>query len=278
MSNNPVKQETEEVKSPEVVISHSDEHKPEEVEVKLSPKQEAPAPDPTEKLRNQMFYEQRQLEKKLLAQQRQMMEELAQRISGSAQPKGTEKLDEFDEEVERVAQTDWRKAVDMRAERIAEKKLEERLKKQEEERKTQEAKQKAMQIEARGREKVLSEFPDAIDESSETFRAYMDIYNREVNDDPSFIYNPRKHEIILPELREKIGNRRTESTNPEVERLKRVAAGAQVPSRSSSKSESIMLTQDEIKMCKQSGITIETYARTKKLGAAGLKEGVTLDE
>lgn len=263
-------------KQPEVEMI-SEEHKPEEVEVNLN-KQEDPAPDPTEKLRNQMFYEMRQQEKKLLQAQRQMMEEMIQRMSPSGQPqKGTEKLDEFDEEVERVAQTDWRKAVDMRAERIAERKLEEKLKAKEEEQKTLGARQQALRIEARGRDKVLAEFPDIMDESSPEFRQYMEIYNRETSEDPLFVYNPRKHEIILPELREKMKGKPVE-TNHEIDRLRRVAAGSTTPSRQNNSSEKIMLTQDEITMCKRSGIPIETYARTKKLGSAGLKEGIVLDE
>lgn len=271
---NPAKQEPE--KEPEVIVT-AEEHKPEEVEINLSPKQETPAPDPTEKLRSQMFYEQRQLEKRLLAQQQKMMEELANRISGNAQPKGTEKLDDFDEEVERVAQTDWRKAVDMRAERIAEKKMEERLRAIESERKQSEARESAARVEVKSREKVLKEFPDILDESTPEFREYMEIYNREVNDDPMFQYNPRKHEIILPELREKFKGRSVE-VNSEIERLKRVAVGSSSPARPNSTSNKIMLTQDEIEMCKRSGIPIESYARTKKLGASGLKEGIVIDE
>lgn len=274
MSKDPVKQE--EFKKPEIEIV-SEEHKPEEVEVDLN-KQEVPAPDPTEKLRNQMFYEQRQLEKKILAQQKQMMEEFVQRISGSnTQAKATEKLDEFDEEVERVAQTDWRKAVDMRAERIADKKLEEKLKAREEEQRNQDTRNQAARIEAKGRDKVLNEFPNILDESTPEFKAYMEVYNAEVAEDPLFIYNPRKHEIVLPELREKMKGKSYDA-NPEIERLKRVAAGASTPSRPNTASNKIMLTQEEISMCKRSGIPIETYARTKKMGTSALKEGVVMDE
>lgn len=274
----PASQEKEPIKNPEVEIVTPEEHNPEEVEVNLD-KQEVPAPDPTEKLKNQMFYEQRQLEKRLMAQQRQMMDELAQRISGNnAQPqKGSEKLDEFDEEVERVAQTDWRKAVDMRAERIAEKKMEERWKAEEEKRRQEELRQRASMIEQKGRQKVLDEFPDIMDESTPEFKAYMEVYNREVNDDPMFMYNPRKHELILPELREKVKGSGAQS-NPEIERLKRVAASSMSPSRPNASSNKIMLTQQEIEMCKRSGIPIESYAKTKKLGQAGLKEGIVIDE
>lgn len=268
------------VKSPEIEVV-SEEHKPEEVEVSLNQdttRPVDPATDPTEKLRNQMFYEMRQQEKKILAQQRQMMEEMIQRMSPSGQPKQVrEQLDEFDEEVERVAQTDWRKAVDMRAERIAEKKMEDKFKQLEEKRKDEDTRSSALRVEAKGRDKVLAEFPNIMDESSPEFRTYMDIYNRETSEDPLFVYNPRKHELILPELKERMkGN--SPSFNPEIDRLKRVAAGASTPSRQNSSSDKIMLTQDEIKMCKNSGIPIETYARTKKLGPQGLKEGLVLDE
>lgn len=271
------------VEKPELVIT-KEEHKSPEVEVDLNKQPQTKvdgATDSTEKLRNQMFYEMRQQEKKILAQQQRMMDELVSRISGTnSKPQGgASKLDDFDEEVERVAQTDWRKAVDMRAERIAQKLYEEKVKAKEELDKQESQRQSAMRIEAKGREKVLAEFPDIMDESTPEFRAYMEVYNREVNDDPLFMYNPRKHEIILPELREKMGgSKRREATNPEIERLTRVAAGVQTPSRQNTTSNKIMLTQDEVEMCKRSGISVEAYARTKKLGNAGLKEGIVMDD
>lgn len=280
---NPEDQEIK-VEKPEVVIT-TEEQKSPEVEVDLNSSAKTTgdgAPDPTEKLRNQMFYEMRQQEKKILAQQQRMMDELVNRISGTkSQPtQGTSKLDEFDEEVERIAQTDWRKAVDMRADRIAQKKFDEMIKAREEQDKQESQRQVAMRIEAKGREKVLAEFPDIMDESTPEFRAYMEVYNREVNDDPLFMYNPRKHEIILPELREKMGTsgRREATANPEIERLKRVAAGTTTVSRQNSSPNKIMLSQDEVEMCKRSGISVEAYARTKKLGNAGLKEGIVMDD
>lgn len=273
----PVNQEK--IKSPEVVVVPSEEIKKPEVELNLEPQQETPAPDPTEKLRNQMFYEMRQQEKKILAAQKQMLDDFVQRMSGNPQPqKVREQLDEFDEEVERVAQTDWRKAVDMRAEKKADELFEKKMKAQEDEKKSTEFRQNTLRIEARGRDKVITEFPDIVDESTPAFKAYMDIYNREVNEDPYFMNNPRKHDIILPELREKMKSKPIEM-NPEIDRLKRVAAGSITPTRQNTESNKIMLTQEEITMCKRSGIPIETYARTKKLGLNALKEeGVVMDE
>ena len=280
MPDNPGKPEPE-LKKPEIQIIPEEHNESPEVEVDLSASKTGDgAPDPTEKLRNQMFYEQRQLEKKILSQQRQMMEEFAQRFAGSntQTPKqSTEKLDEFDEEVERVAQTDWRKAVDMRAERKANELFEKKLEALQAEQRNQETRQQSLRIEAKGREKVLNEFPNIMDESTPEFRAYMEIYNAEVAEDPLFIYNPRKHEIVLPELREKMKGK-SYDTNPEIERLKRVAAGSSVVSRPNVTSSKIMLTQEEITMCKRSGIPIETYARTKKAGNAALKEGMVMDE
>lgn len=280
----PAKQEKEikdPLNDPDIEVVPEEHKKPEEVEVDLNKTSSSsdPAGEIPEKLKNQMFYEMRQQEKRMTAQNKQMMEEFLQRMSSTqAQPKKVaEKLDEFDEEVERVAQTDWRKAVDMRAERIAERKLEEKLKAREEQSKQDENRQHATRVEARGREKVLAEFPDIMDESTLEFKQYMEIYNREIAEDPLFMYNPRKHEIILPELRDKMKDRMVD-TNPEIDRLKRVAAGSSTPSRPNQYSNKIMLTQSEIEMCKRSGIPIETYARTKKLGEAGLKEGMVVDE
>ena|SRR3990167_2170671 len=275
---NPAPQEKDQKPVIEMVPEEHKESADVEVDLNASRTGDA-APDPTEKLRSQMFYEMRQQERRIQAQQKQMMDELVQRISGTnTQPqKGSEKLDEFDEEVERIAQTDWRKAVDMRAERIADKKLEEKLKAREEESRNNDTRQHALRVEAKGREKVLAAFPNIIDESTPEFKTYIEIYNRETAEDPLFVYNPRKHELILPELREKMGAR-TIDVNPEIDRLKRVAAGSSTPSRPNAESNKIMLTQYEITMCKRSGIPVEQYGRIKKLGASGLKEGVVIDE
>lgn len=271
---------TQEKKPEEIEVVPSEVTNAAEVEVDLEKKGDA-VPDPSEKLRNQMFYEMRQTEKKILERQKQMMEEfyhrMNQRPQSQEQPTAG-KLDDFEAEVERIAQTDWRKAVDMRAERIAQEKYEKLIKASEEQRKQDENRQSAMRIEARGREKVVSEFPNIMDESSPEFKAYMEIYNREASEDPQFIYNPRKHEIVLPELREKLKGVEIDSQpNPEIERLKRVAAGSSTPTRPASEPKKIMLTQEEIAMCKKSGISIEAYARSKKMGNSGFKEGVTLD-
>lgn len=260
----------------------AEEHKPEEqIEVQVGPKQETPAPDATDKLKNQTFYEMRQMEKRLKLQQEQFLSDLAQRLTGNqAQPqKGPEKLDDFDEEVERVAQTDWRKGVSMLAAKQANELFEKKMKEQEEFRKQEDAKQNMARLEAKGKSKLLSEFPEAANDETPVAKTFMEIYEREIAEDPMFLYNPRKYDIILPELREKLGSKKVSVVdNAEVERLKRVAVGVPTPSRPSSKSETIMLTQSEIELCKRSGIPYATYAATKKLGNAGLKEGMVMDE
>lgn len=283
MPKDPVKQE--EVKDKPVIEVVPEEHKESaDVEVDLNASKPGDAaPDPTERLRNQMFYEMRQQEKRIQTQNRQMMEEMVQRMSpNQGQPqKGSEELDDFDPEAEREAQTNWQRGVKKLVRKdidaLVNEKLEEKLKAREEEYRVNDTRQHALRVEARGREKVLTEFPSIVDESTPEFKAYMEIYNRETAEDPSFVWNPRKHELILPELREKMGSRKID-VNPEIDRLKRVAAGSTTPSRPNNESNKIMLSQDEITMCKRSGIPVETYARTKKLGAAGLKEGVVIDE
>lgn len=273
MPKDPVRQEK---KEPEVEVLPSEEHKKAEVEIDLSPK---PGED-IEKLRNQLFYEMRKensnQEKRILERQRQMLDEYFSRLPQTTgqQVSQTPQQGSAQDEIEELAQKDWKAAV----RKLAEEEAREIIKKRESEFREEQTKQAMIRQEERSRQKVLAAYPNILDEGSHEFKAYMDIFNEELREDPYFVNNPRKHEIILPQLRERLKAPEDAIERSEIERLKRVAAGAQTPSRPAQTQNKIVLSQEEIDMCKKSGIPVEVYARTKKIGPSGFKEGMVMDE
>lgn len=224
--------------------------------------------------------DQGELERKLsarfnyeLRQSQKQIRELNEKIASLSQGKPT-KVENSDgqDEIEQIAQTDWKRAVSM----LAEKQTKEAIKAYQEQqaRETQERtfKDSIVSLDQRSKEKVLKEFPDLVDEDSETTKKYMGVWNREILEDPTFLNNPRKYEIVAAQIRGE-----TKSSNPEVERLKRVAAGSVNSNRSVQSSNRIILTQDEIDLCDKSGIPYATYERNKKRYAQGsFKDGLEL--
>lgn len=266
----PTKVETE----PEVEIKPSEIKPVDQVNIEIDektgkPVAEVEAPKQTEdevsKLRNQFFYELRQSEKR----QREAIEQYLQRISTPVKPEKSNQ--EFDE-IDQLAEQDWKKAVAKLAEKEAERKLEAYKEQQKKENEERQIKEVALYQEERSKQRVLKEFPDLLDESSSTFKNYMDIFNREAMEDPSFLANPRKHEIVASQLR---SNGHT--VNPEVERLKRVNASGYTTTRNVQPGKRIELTQEEIDLCDKSGIPYATYAQNRDLlKKGGFKEGVEL--
>lgn len=270
MPQKPAKAETE----PEVDIKPSEPTVEDTTEIVLDENTGKPVVDTQhvapsykeemDRLRNQLFYEQRQAEKR----QAERLEQIL-RSHQPVKPEREEQVDELDQ----IAQQDWKKAVAMLAEKEAEKKLaayKEQMKQETDTRRVQEA---AMAAEERSKQKVLKEFPDLMDENSAVFKSYMQVFNRESLEDPSFLVNPRKHEIVASQLR----GQTFQAVNPEIDRLKRVAAGSTTSTRQVSTGNRISLTQEEIDLCDKSNIPYAVYAKNKDLLAkGGYKEGVEI--
>lgn len=267
----PAKAETE----PEVVIKPSELaiESPQPVEIdETTGKKVEPSSDDTyreelEKTRNQLFYELRQAEKR-------QKDHLDQVLSQLRQPANTEPKQEPDE-LDQIAEKDWKKAVSMLAEKEAQKIIQDYQKKATEEAQSQKVRETALQIEERSKQRILSEFPELLDERSPQFKAYMEVFNREALEDPSFLHNPRKHDIVASTFRPKFQGMTV--ANPEVERLRRVAAGSSAPSRPVSQQNRIMLTQEEIELCDKSSIPYNVYAANRdRLAKNAFKEGVEI--
>lgn len=233
------------------------------------------------KLQARYEYQARQFERS----QREMQEQLTKLrnvpqpvISPTEKPSVEEDVYGLSkEELTQLGQSDWTKPVKMMAERIAEKKAEEKFKalmaEQEKQRKELERQQTSSNILEREKAWVLEKAPSLNDESSEDFRGFYATYNRMIQEDPTLLQNPRAPRLVYWEWKNDSSKETaTQSVDPEKERLKRIAGGISPQGRPSASQKTIKLTQDEVDFCKEKGISPAVYASMKE---ANFKEGVT---
>ena len=92
-----------------------------------------------------------------------------------------------------------------------------------------------------------------------------------VSEDPTLLQNPRAPRLVYHEW--KASNvPEPVQTDPEKERLKRVAGGVSPQGRTTSKPNTIKLTQEEVDFCTKNEISPAMYAKMKE---TNFKEGVT---
>lgn len=225
-------------------------------------------------------YQARQLERS----QRELQEELT-RFRAIPQPvkSPTEKPSEGDiyglnrVELEALGKEDWTTPVRMMAEKIADRRFDERIKVYEVEREKQNQERVRQQAVANLYEKerlwVLKQDASIDDETSESFKGFYETLNQMIQEDPTLLQNPRYPRLVYREWK-------TESSTPikpkevnlEEERLRRVAGGVAPQGRPSLAQKTIKLTQEEVDLCREKGISPAVYASIKD---ANLKEGVT---
>ena len=231
------------------------------------------------KLQARYEYQARQFERS----QRELQERLSQISIPQPVKSPTEKPSEDDvyglnkDELNQLGQTDWTKPVRLMAEKIADKRFDERIKAYESEREkiSQERnrQQTTQAITAREIQWVREQEPTLNDESSEQFQGYYATYNKMLAEDPTLAYNPRAPRLVYREWRaETQPKEKKETPDPEVERLKRVAGGVSPQGRPSPVQKTIKLTQEEVDLCKAKGFSPAVYASIKE---ANLKEGVS---
>ena len=260
-----------------------------EVELDASTGKPVEAPKPAEstvsteefrKLQARYEYQARQFERS----QRELQNELHQ-LRNIPQPAiHAEKPSEDDvyglnkDDLNQMGQQDWTKPVRLMAEKIAEKKAEEKIKSffEAQEKRQQEVVRQQMTTNILEREKqwVLEQEPSLNDESSEQFRGFYATYNRLIQEDPTLLQNPRAPRLVYREWKadSKPVTAPAEAVDPERERLKRVAGGVSPQGRPASTPKTIKLTQDEVDFCQNKGISPAVYASMKD---ANFKEGVT---
>ena len=225
--------------------------------------------DELTKLKNRQLYLDRQFEK-VLREQKEFIENIKKT---SVMPK-SDSDDPFDKEVEQVAQTNWQKAVDMRAEkvaeRIAEQKLQERVKKYQEE----QVQSYKTQLVERSKSFVLSQYPQLADENSEEAR----VFNQVWNENQSLWQNPEGFRLAMYEMEERMRssgrtpNRVKQEVDKEVRRQLRAGASS-VVGRSVNNGK-VTLTKEQLEVCEQLGIKPEAYAKTMR--SLENKEDITI--
>ena len=283
----PGKPETEDP-SVEIVAGENVTPKP-VVEVEVDAETGKPiAPKPAEtsvsaeefrKLQARMEYQARQFERS----QRDWETRLSQMQTPQPARSPAEKPVEGDvyglnkDELNQLGQNDWTKPVQMMAEKIADKRFDERIKSYEAEREKLQSERNRQQITqnilAREVQWVREQEPSLNDESSEAFVGYYATYNKMLQEDPTLQVNPRAPRLVYREWKaEAKAGGRPDAQDPEKERLKRVAGGVSPQGRPVSTQKTIKLTQEELDFCKEKGISPAIYASAKE---GNLKEGVT---
>ena len=274
----------------EIVTEEKQPQPAAEVEIDVStgkPVESAKPAEPTvsaeefRKLAARFEYRERQAEKT----QRELMERINQlgKVPQPASPaeKPVSETDVYGfnkEELNQLGQTDWTKPVKLMAEKIADKRFDERIKSYEEQQKKLQQEQFKQQtntaILEREKARILAKNPSLNDESSEEFRGFYATYNRMIQEDPTLVQNPYAPRLVYNEWKDASNSETTEvkKPDPETERLKRVAGGVSPQGRSSSTPKTIRLTQAEVDMCKEKGISPAVFASMKE---ANFKEGVT---
>ena len=250
---------------------------PKSLEVNLDPKPiEVQKPtismEEMEKLHKRNEYLSRNLEKSM-----KRIEELLTQPRPVQQPEPVQQSeDEVLDELDVLAQKDWKAAVKKLGRQEAEAYVREILAHQQQE-------AKIMQQQSsldKSRNRVLSEFPDLKDESSELHQLYSEALELEKQDDPDVIYNPRGPEVVRDRMKELARERNVtlkpdrevidKKVNEEVNRRNRTVASS-VYGKPASQSGSLFF-----ELAQRLGIPYEQLAKVKKQGANNYKEGVTV--
>ena len=220
---------------------------------------EAAKPSPElSKLNNTIAYQTRKLE--------QAMRELAevrQQLSSRTQPvvEKPQNLDEIDE----IAQKDWKQGVKKVVEKDIEAKINESFAKREEAVRESQKRSLAEAELEKSKQKVLQKYPQVEDESTEESQLYRQV----INEDPSVLQNIHGPEIAMYRMEERMRQmgRTPQSVKPivdrEVNRLARAGA-SQVVGRQAQPNGKITLTREQKEFCDHYKIPYDKYAQNLK--------------
>lgn len=228
--------------------------KPEKAGAKAEPK--TPIEDSEEKK------ELARLGYKLRQQERQIKEyENVIRSQPPAEPKPAKKEGEVD--YDELAQQDWKKAVKLLGREAATEifqELYQRLQVQSQEQRFQE-------MQEASKKKVIEQYPNLEDESTEEARIFMQV----VSEDSSLQSNPHGPEIAMYRMREKLqaGGRLPDpvrrevssQVNQEMQRQLRARAGSVPLGRTGPRDNKVMLTKEQQAFCDRHNIPYDQYAK-----------------
>jgi hypothetical protein len=226
------------------------------------PKEDKPSLD-FSKLNNTIAYQTRKLE--------QALRELNEVKSTLSRPKEVVKDindPDYDEEAERIAQTNWQKGVKKVVEKDIETKVEELLRKREEAR-AEEARKVATTAELeKSKSRVIERYPAILEAGSDEERMYREV----INEDTSLLQNVHGPEIAMYRMEEKMRaqGRIPASSKPivdrEASRLARAGA-SNVTGRQASNPGKITLTREQKEFCDHYKIPYDQYAKNLKADA-----------
>lgn len=267
---------------PQVEIQDDPPAVDETVTVDITPKldidsRQSKIDEELQKMQRRMEFQARQFEKKS-----RQLDDAINRLSslGSVQPQNypapqptVASTPSDPNDVDQVVQVDWKKAVNM----LAEKKAREILEQEERRRKEELDKQNVQEIYNRSRNKVVERYPGfAQEEDSPEARTYSQMYE----EDPTLWHNPQGPEIAMYRMEERLRanppKRTPTDIDLEVQRRTRIAS-AYVPSGTVPTSNKIVMTKAEQQYCDANNIPYDQYAKIKSYDPARLKEGVEVE-
>ena len=229
------------------------------------PKEVAKPSQDFSKLNNTIAYQTRQLEK-AMRELAEVRTQLASRPQTVQAPQATDEIDE-------IAQKDWKLGVKKVVEKDIEVKVQEILEKRDNAiREVQQRAASESELE-KSKQRVLGRYPTIEESGSEEQRIYLEV----INEDQTLLKNIHGPEIAMYRMEEKLREmgRMPQGLKPivdkEVNRLARAGASS-VVGRQASPNGKITLTRDQKEFCDQNYLDYGQYA--KHLKAQDAKGGV----
>lgn len=273
----------DESKTPPEVEIHDEPAKEDiGVIVDLNKKEDQPKPDQSQlsveelrKLHNRSEYLNRNLERTLKQVQTMVSQmQSGQTNQSSSQTQSHEKSGQVDE-LDQIAEKDWKQAVRILAEQVADEKLTARQKAE----LTQRTEQERIMTLNKSKSNVLSKYPNIDDETSQESK----IYAKVLEENPDLLSNVRGPELAMYKMEERLKSsdpilqqkENMDEIDKEVQRRMRISASS-VPAGRPAADNKIVLTTLDKEYCDRNGIPYEQFAKMTKVGPAGFREGVSV--
>lgn len=181
----------------------------------------------------------------------------------------TKELDELD----KLAQTDWKAAV----RKIAETSYQEKSVQEKQQLEQARRQEEDTQLMEKNSQSALSRHPELEDSVSEKSQIFQSI----LNNNPRWRTAPDGPLLVMYEMESELRKRGydvdgtiNKKVEEERERVTRVTSSSLPSSRSTSTGSKIILTKEQREFCDENGVKYEDYARTLK--NSGGKEGITI--
>ena len=251
----------------EVSVETQDTPKEEvQEEPKVVVKEEKPKVDGEQSWKNKVFAQDRIIQK-LNREMEEIKQQRVVEIPSSTKQEVVTELDEID----KLAQTDWKAAVN----KLAERQTREILQKEREGIKEQ---QELLQVKStmeNNTQSVVTKHPELNEEGSEKSTIFQSI----LSNNPRWRTSPDGPLLVMYEMENELRKRGydvegnvSQKVEKEVSRITRVSGTSLPSSRQTISTNKIVLSREQREFCDQNGMSYEDYART--LSKSRGKEGV----